>query len=41
MMDKDKRLMEASLWERLTVGENRSYSDGRGHAQEIFNPIFF
>ena len=33
LMDKDKRLMEASWWERLTVGETGSCSDGRGHAQ--------
>ena len=31
--DKDKRLMEASWWKRLTVGETGSCSDGRGHAQ--------
>ena len=31
-MDKDKRLKDASLWERLTEGENRSCSDGRGEA---------
>ena len=39
-MDKDKRLMEASWWERLTEGETESCSDGQVHAQEIFNPIF-
>ena len=33
LMDKDKRLMEASCWERLTVGETGSCSDGQGHAQ--------
>ena len=33
LMDKDKRLMEASCWERLTVGESGSCSEGRGHAQ--------
>ena len=27
-MEKDKRLMEASCWERLTVGETGSCSDG-------------
>ena len=32
-MEKDKRLMEASWWERLTVGETGSCSDGQGHAQ--------
>ena len=30
---KDKRLMEASWWERLTEGETESCSDGRGLAQ--------
>ena len=29
----DKRLIEASWWERMTVGETESYSDGWGHAQ--------
>ena len=29
----DKRLLEASWWERLTEGETGSCSDGRGHAQ--------
>ena len=33
LMDKDKRLMEASWWERLTEGEPGSCSDGQGHAQ--------
>ena len=40
LMEKDKRLLKASWWERLTDGENGSCSDGRGHAQQIFNPIF-
>ena len=31
LMEKDKRLMEASWWERLTEGERRSCSDGQGH----------
>ena len=31
LMEKDKRLMEASWWERLTEGETGSCSDGRGH----------
>ena len=35
---KNKRLMGASWWERLTVGENGSCSDGWGHAQWILNP---
>ena len=33
LTDKDKRLMEVSQWERLTVGETGSCSDGQGHAQ--------
>ena len=33
LMNQDKRLMEASWWERLTVGETGSCSDERGHAQ--------
>ena len=40
LMDKDKSLMEASWWERLTGGETGSCSDGWGHAQQICNPIF-
>ena len=40
LRDKDRRLMEASLRERLTVGETGSCSDGQGYAQYIFNPIF-
>ena len=32
LMEKDKRLMEASWWERLTELETGSCSDGRGHA---------
>ena len=32
LMEKDKRLMEASCWERLTVGETGSCSDGQVHA---------
>ena len=32
-MDKDKRLMDASWWEILTVRETGSFSDGQGHAQ--------
>ena len=32
LMEKDKRLMEASWWESLTEGETGSCSDG-GHAQ--------
>ena len=30
-LDKDKRLMEASCWERLIEGETGSCSDGQGH----------
>ena len=33
LMDKDKRLIEASLWERLTERETGSCSDGWGHVQ--------
>ena len=33
LMEKDKRLMEASWWERQTEGETESCSDGWGHAQ--------
>ena len=32
LMDKDKRLIKASLWERLTEGETGSCSDGQVHA---------
>ena len=38
-MDKDNRVLEASWWERQTVGETGSCSDGQGHAQQIFNLI--
>ena len=31
--EKDKRLMEASWWKKLTEGKTGSCSDGRGHAQ--------
>ena len=31
LMGKDKRFMEASWWERLTVGETGSCADGWGH----------
>ena len=41
LMDKDKRLVEASWWKRLIVGESGSCSDRRGHAQYIFNSIFY
>ena len=40
-MDKDKRFIKVSWWERLTKGETGSCSDGQSHTQEIFNPIFF
>ena len=33
LMDKDKRFMEASWWERLTEGETGSRSGERGHTQ--------
>ena len=38
--EKDKRLMEVFWWERLSVGKTGFCSDGQGHAQWIFNPIF-
>ena len=34
-MEKDKSLMEASCWERLTKGETGSYSDGRDRALKL------
>ena len=40
LMDKDKRLLEASWWETLTGGKTWPYSDVQGHTQQIFNPIF-
>ena len=33
LMNKVKKLMEASWWERLTEGESESCSDGQGHVQ--------
>ena len=33
LMNKDKRLMEASWWETLTMGETESCSYGRSHTQ--------
>ena len=39
LMEKDKRLMEASWWETLTEGEDGSCSDGLDHAQ--FNSVQF
>ena len=33
LMEKDKRLMEACWWERLTEGETGSFSHGWGHTQ--------
>ena len=33
LMEKDKRLMEASWWKRLTKGKTGSCSDGQGRAQ--------
>ena len=32
-MEKDKKHVEASWWERLTEGETGLYSDGQSHAQ--------
>ena len=40
LINKDKRLVEASWWEGLSVGESGSCSDRQGQAQYIFNPIF-
>ena len=40
LMDKDKRLLEASWWEGLAVGASRSWADGWSHSQSILNPIF-
>ena len=40
LSEMDKRLMEASWWERLTEGEIGSCSDVRGHVQYTFNPVF-
>ena len=33
LMEKDKKLIEASWWERLTKGKTGFCSDGQGHAQ--------
>ena len=33
LMEKDKRFMKASWWQRLTEGESGSFSDGRGRDQ--------
>ena len=33
LMDKDKRLVETSWWERMAVGESGSCSEEHGHAQ--------
>ena len=33
LMEKDKRLMNSSRWDRLTEWDTGSCSDGRGHAQ--------
>ena len=40
LIDEDKRLVEASWWEGLSVGESGSCSDRQGQVQYIFNPIF-
>ena len=34
LMEKDKRLMKASWWERLSEGKTESCSDGWGHVQQ-------
>ena len=39
-MEKDKRFMKASWWDRLTEGDTGSCFDELGHVQYIFNPIF-
>ena len=33
LVDKDKRLVQASCWEKLAVGKTGSCSDGHGCAQ--------
>ena len=33
LMEKDKRFLKASWWQRLTEGESGSFSDGQGHDQ--------
>ena len=40
LMDKDKKLLEASWWEGMAVGASGSCSDGWSHSQAILNPIF-
>ena len=35
LMNKDKRLLEASWWERLTVGKSWSYFDGWGRVPSL------
>ena len=32
-MDKDKRVVEASWWELLAIGQTDSCSDGQGNAK--------
>ena len=38
LMEKGKRLLKVSRWERLTEGKSGSYSDKQGHAQ--FNSVW-
>ena len=40
LVDEDKRLVEASWWEELTVRETGCCTDGQGHARWILNAIF-
>ena len=40
MVDKDKRLMKVSQWERVNVEETGTCTDGWGHAHSNCNPIF-
>ena len=40
LMDEDKRFVQASWWEGLTVGKAGSCFSGQGQASQIFNPIF-
>ena len=39
-MDKNKNLMEASWWERLTVGKTGSCSEGQGHTSKSLMLFF-
>ena len=39
-MERNKRLLEASLWERLTEGETGSCSDGQGGKSLLHIKVF-